>query len=62
MQWSDLLAAVALLLVFEGLVPCLRPSAVRSFARALESLNDRQLRLAGFLSMLGGAILLSVVR
>ncbi len=62
MQWSDLFAAVALLLVFEGILPFLKPEAFRAFAKRLESISDRQLRVGGFLLMLSGVIVLLVVR
>ena len=62
MQWSDLLAAIALLLVLEGVLPFLKPSAMRGISRKLEALSDQQLRVAGFISMLAGIVLLSIVR
>jgi hypothetical protein len=62
MAWSDLLAAVALLLVLEGILPFLNPDAVkRGLARIIE-MSDRELRVIGFVSMLAGLILLLVVR
>ena len=62
MQWSDLFAAVALLLILEGILPFLKPEASRSLAKKLESMSDRQLRVGGFLLMLCGVITLSIVR
>ena len=59
---SDLLAALGLLLVLEGIVPFLHPQAVkRAFARLLQ-LPDRELRFAGLGSMLVGVIILFWVR
>jgi uncharacterized protein len=59
---SDLLAALGLLLVLEGIVPFLHPQGVkRAFARLL-SLQDRELRFAGLGSMLVGVIILFLVR
>jgi hypothetical protein len=59
---SDLLiGAVALMLVFEGLLPFLSPSSWRTmFARA-QLLSDGQLRFIGLGSMLAGTVLLLVV-
>ena len=59
---TDLLAALGLLLVFEGIVPFLHPRGVkRAFARLLE-VHDRELRFAGLGSMLVGVIILFIVR
>ncbi len=53
-----LLGAVALMLLFEGLLPLLNPAAWRQvFARALQ-LSDGQIRFIGLLSVLAGALLL----
>ena len=59
---SDLLAALGLLLVLEGIAPFLHPQGMkRVFARLL-TLRDRELRFAGLGSMLVGVILLFLVR
>ena len=59
---SDLLAALGLLLVLEGIAPFLHPQGVkRAIARVL-TLRDRELRFAGLGSMLVGIIILFVVR
>ena len=59
---SDLLAALALFFVFEGIAPFLHPRGVkRAFARLLE-LTDRELRIAGLGSMLVGVVILFMVR
>lgn len=62
MQWSDLLTAFALVLVFEGIPLFLGPAAIRNLGRILETVSDRQLRTIGLISMLAGVALLSVVR
>jgi len=55
-----LLGALALMLVFEGLLPFLSPSAWRQvFERALQ-LSDGQIRFIGLSSMLAGLLLLAV--
>ena len=59
---SDLLAALGLLLVLEGVAPFLHPQGVkRAFARLLQ-VHDRELRYAGLGSMLVGVIILFLVR
>jgi uncharacterized protein YjeT (DUF2065 family) len=55
-----LLGALALMLVFEGLLPFLSPTAWRQvFERALQ-LTDGQIRFIGLSSMLAGLLLLAV--
>ncbi len=52
-----LVGALALMLVFEGLLPFLSPAAWRQmFERALQ-LSDGQIRFIGLASMLAGAVL-----
>jgi uncharacterized protein YjeT (DUF2065 family) len=59
---TDLFAALALFLVFEGVAPFLNPAGVkRALARLLE-VGDRELRIAGLGSMLVGLLLLFIVR
>ena len=55
-----LLAAFALMLVLEGVMPFLAPKAWRETFRRLISLSDGQLRFVGLTSMLIGLILLMV--
>jgi len=62
MSLTDLLAALGLFLVLEGMAPFLNPQGVkRAFARLLE-VRDRELRIAGLGSMLVGVIILFLVR
>ena len=59
---SDLLAALGLFLVLEGIAPFLNPQGVkRAFARLLQ-IQDRELRFAGLGSMLVGVLILFWVR
>jgi uncharacterized protein YjeT (DUF2065 family) len=59
---SDLLAALGLFLVFEGIAPFINPGGVkRGLARLLE-VGDRELRIAGLGSMLVGVLILFLVR
>jgi uncharacterized protein YjeT (DUF2065 family) len=61
-QWSDLGAAIALVFVIEGLLPLLAPRRFRETLLAATRLDDRALRLTGFASMIGGALLLYWIR
>ena len=59
---TDLLAALGLFLVLEGIAPFLNPRGVkRAFAKLVE-IRDRELRIAGLGSMLVGVIILFLVR
>jgi len=58
---QDLLVALSLLLVFEGLMPSLAPAAWRKTLLSLLDLSDRQIRIGGLICMCAGALLLSVV-
>jgi uncharacterized protein YjeT (DUF2065 family) len=61
-NFTDLLAALALFFVLEGIAPFLHPRGVkRAFTRLLE-VTDRELRIAGLGSMLVGVAILFLVR
>ncbi len=61
-MWQDLLAALALVLVLEGVIPFWNPQALRRMLEVMAQLDDRSIRLAGLGSMLAGVLLLYVVR
>jgi uncharacterized protein len=61
-EWRDLLTALAFLLVLEGLLPFVNPSSARRLFSQLASLAERELRVAGLVSMLVGAALLFMIR
>lgn len=62
LNWSDLLAAFALYLVLEGIMPFLSPVALRRALSRFAGMSDMQLRIAGLASMLAGLLLLFAVR
>jgi uncharacterized protein YjeT (DUF2065 family) len=57
-----LLAAVALMLVIEGIVPFLKPDAIRRALALMSQMDDRTLRISGLASMFAGLVLLYFVR
>ena len=61
-MWSDFLAAVALILVIEGVMPFLSPDTMRRTMQQITRLPDRTLRIIGLVSMIGGSLLLYWVR
>jgi len=62
MNWGDLLAAFALYLVLEGLLPFASPRGWRQSIMQLAGLNDSMLRWIGLSSMAAGLLLLLWVR
>jgi uncharacterized protein YjeT (DUF2065 family) len=62
MNWSDLLAAFALYLVLEGILPFLNPQAMKRIMASFSELADNQLRIWGLISMSAGLALLYFVR
>ncbi|SVD38217.1 uncharacterized protein METZ01_LOCUS391071, partial [marine metagenome] len=53
-NFSDLLAAVALLFIFEGLIPFLNPDGLRKVFQVVAQLDNQKLRFLGITSMLFG--------
>lgn len=62
MNWSDLLAAFALYLVLEGILPFVSPAAMKRVMLAFANFADGQLRIWGLVSMTAGLVLLYLVR
>ena len=62
MYWTEILTAVALLLVIEGMLPFVRPGGYKQMVAQIVRLSDNQLRLFGLAAMIIGLLLLFVVR
>ncbi|MFL6551703.1 MAG: DUF2065 domain-containing protein [Povalibacter sp.] len=62
MNWTDLIAALALYLVLEGILPFLNPQAMKRFLTTMAGFTDQQLRIWGLVSMVAGLVLLYAVR
>lgn len=58
---ETLLAACALVLLLEGLMPLLAPRAWRNVFRRVTELSDGQLRFVGLVSILVGGVILVVL-
>ncbi len=58
---QDLLTAVGLLLILEGLLPGIAPSTWLKVMRDASKLGTRGIRIAGITSMLSGALLLQLL-
>jgi uncharacterized protein YjeT (DUF2065 family) len=59
---ADLLAALGLFLVLEGVAPFLNPAGLKRAMTKLAEVGDRELRIAGLGSMLVGIIVIFCVR
>ena len=60
-MWHELIIAIALLLVIEGILPFLSPDQLRKVLIMMVRMDDRQLRFSGLTSMLVGVLLLYFV-
>ena len=62
MHWQEILTAVALLLVIEGMLPFVGPGNYKQLVAQIARLGDNQLRAFGLTSMIAGLLLLFFVR
>jgi uncharacterized protein len=62
MMWIDLLAALALVMVLEGITPFINPAGLRKSLLTMAQLDDASLRTMGLISMVLGLALLYWVR
>jgi uncharacterized protein YjeT (DUF2065 family) len=58
MDGTDFLTAIALLLIFEGLMPFASPDKWKEMLRSIADFDVVKIRLFGFMSMCVGLILL----
>ncbi|MFA7386273.1 MAG: DUF2065 domain-containing protein [Thiohalobacteraceae bacterium] len=58
----NLLMALGLMLVIEGILPFLSPTSLRRTLASVSELDDRSLRILGLASMAVGVLLLYLVR
>jgi len=61
-MWQDLWVALALVMVFEGLIPFINPKAYRRMVVMMSLLDDKSLRRTGFVIMVTGAILVYLLK
>ena len=61
-MWNDLLSAVALMLVLEGLLPFVSPGRFREAMQAMLGMNDAQIRFASLTAMVAGVLLLYFIK
>lgn len=61
-MWIDILTALALVFVIEGIMPFINPAGLRRIMLMATRLDDASLRMVGLGSMLVGILLLYLVR
>jgi uncharacterized protein YjeT (DUF2065 family) len=61
-MWQDLLIALSLVFVIEGMLPFLFPTRWRQLVQQLATVSDSSMRIMGFVSMLIGVGLLYLVK
>ena len=61
-MWTDLLSAIALVFIIEGIVPFVNPDALRRLYLMASQLSNNTLRTIGLGSMIAGLIMLYIVR
>ena len=61
-MWTDLLSAIALVFVLEGIIPFINPDALRKMYFMASQLSNQALRFIGLSSMLAGLVMLYLVR
>ncbi len=62
MDWQDFTAAIALVLVIEGLIPFFSPNGYKSMVVQMAAMPEKTLRTVGFVLMLIGVVVLLLVR
>jgi len=62
LDWTDLFAALAIVCIIEGIMPFINPSAMKRLLARMASVEEREMRIAGLVSMLAGLAVLYLVR
>ena len=62
MNWADLWAALALVLILEGLIPFISPRGYRNMVQQMAAMPEKTLRNVGLVLIFTGLVLLLLVR
>ncbi len=62
LAWDDLWAAIALMLIIEGIMPFINPGAFRQMIKTVSEMEDKNVRVLGAVWMGLGLITLYWVR
>lgn len=60
-MWHDLLTALALVMVIEGVLPFLSPGGMQKILRTMSEMDHHSLRISGLVSMVLGVAMLYLV-
>lgn len=60
-MWNEILTALALVLVIEGIMPFMNPGALRRMIVLVAQMDDSTLRVIGLTSMISGVLLLYLI-
>ena len=61
-MWTEILTALALVLVIEGLLPFAAPNRYRQMVAQIVGLSDNHIRTVGLVVIVIGLVLLYIVR
>ncbi len=59
---TEILTACCLVLVIEGILPFLNPNGYKRMIRSMLEVDSDRVRIFGLCSMIGGVVLLTIVR
>ena len=62
MYWTEILTALALVMVIEGMLPFISPTKYRQMVAEITRLSDNNIRNIGLVVMIAGLLLLFFVR
>jgi len=62
MYWKEILTALALVFVIEGMLPFISPAKYRQMVAEISQLRDSQIRNIGLVVMIIGLLVLFMVR
>ena len=62
MNWEDFLAALALVLILEGLIPFFSPQGYKNMVQQMATMPPQTLRSVGLILMILGVVFLYLVR
>ncbi|RLA09365.1 MAG: DUF2065 domain-containing protein [Gammaproteobacteria bacterium] len=60
-MWNELLSALCLVMVVEGLLPFISPRTAKKMMAMMSQIDSKSLRVSGLFSMLCGVLLLSLI-
>lgn len=61
LDWQNLLTAIALVLIIEGLLPFISPASMKKTYAQLLTFSEKSLRNVGLLSIIAGILLLFLI-